>query len=174
MDHHIAEKPARPFDIIDRRRGRITRRDLHHFNIANRARVNFGPKAGKTGVKTAVETNHQNRTGFLDHLKAIAHPPGIQIDRLFTENRLARPRGQFDLIGMKIGRGGNDNGVNIGIRHDFLDRRTGRPGKGNRIFRRGIDRVENLGDFGIWQGLNGFGVGDADTASTKKSDIKHV
>ena len=70
MDHHIAENPARNFDICDRRWSGVKRGDRQQFRLANLACRERLFERAKIGVKAAVEPDHHREARGIDDILA--------------------------------------------------------------------------------------------------------
>ena len=143
MDHHVSENPPRPADIVGRWCPRIARGDDPHFRRADPAIFNGCFQRHEMRIKPAVEPDHQRRTRFGNHLQTGPHARRVQINRLFTEDRLASTREQFDLVGMQVGWRAQNDPVNSGIGRNGIDIHHRSPiARGNRL--RGVrHRIKN-------------------------------
>ena len=123
MDHHIPEKPARPLDILQRRRAGIARNDRDNLNGTNLACRNPRLNSGKVRVEPTVKTDHQGHARLGHRFEATANAGSIKVHRLFTEHGFTRLCGTLDQIGMRICWRANHHGVDIRSRKDRFNRR---------------------------------------------------
>ena len=76
-------------------------------------------------IEAAVEAHHEGRLGVTHNLETGLHAVKVQINRLFTENRLPGPGKPFDQVCMRVGRGADHHRVNIRSRKDVVDAADG-------------------------------------------------
>jgi hypothetical protein len=135
VDHHVAEQPARAFDEARMRRRRIARQDRHQLDIADFASRNAATQRAEAWIETAVEPDHKPASHAAHHVKAGANAGGIEINGLFAEHRLAGAHSALDQVRMGVGRGADDNRVDVAIRDDGIDRADRGPARSRKALR---------------------------------------
>ena len=115
MDHHIIEDTAGNLDIGYRRRLRIAGGDLDDVDLADLAVTNHVVNCAVVVVEAAAEANLQLNAGFLGCVDGSVNLLQIIIDRLLAEDVLACVSSLDDVLGMGVGRGANQNCIDLGI-----------------------------------------------------------
>ena len=141
VDHHVPEQAAGPPDVLQRRRCRIARRDLHQLDGADAAGVDLVAQAPERRVEPAVEPDHQRHpaTGGGGHGPL---PAGqVQVDGFLAEDRLARLRCLLDQVGVQVGGCGDEDAFDGGVGQDLPGRGGAGAGRLNHRRDRGLVRI---------------------------------
>ena len=125
------------------------------------------------GIVAAVEADEQRHAGFCDHRQALFDALDRQRDRLFAEDGLAGAGRLLDQVGVGIGRGADEDRVNVLGGDDLLHRGRLRADGGGKLLRRLGNSVGDVGDAGAARSRDGLRVHIADPASTEHSKPHH-
>ena len=115
VDHHIVEDTAGNLDVGYRRRLRIAGGDLDDVDLADLAVTNHVVNCAVVVVEAAAETDLQLYASFLGCVDGSVNLLQIIIDRLLAEDVLACVSSLDDVLGMGVGRGANQNCIDLGI-----------------------------------------------------------
>ena len=120
MDGHVHEDAARYLDVCNRRRLRITRRDLDDLLPADLARLDRLMDRAEVVVKAAIEADLILLARLLDDRENFLDLLHIVIDGLLTEDMLARTQ-RLNGDGSMLIRGGADEDcLDLGIIEDVV------------------------------------------------------
>ena len=115
VDHHIVEDTAGNLNIGYRRRLRIAGGNLDDVDLADLAVTNHVVNCAVVVVEAAAETDLQLNAGFPGCVDGSVNLLQIIIDRLLAEDVLACVSSLDDVLGMGVGRGANQNCIDLGI-----------------------------------------------------------
>ena len=115
VDHHIVEDTAGNLNIGYRGRLRIAGGNLDDVDLADLAVTNHVVNCAVVVVEAAAETDLQLNAGFLGCVDGSVNLLQIIIDRLLAEDVLACVSSLDDVLGMGVGRGANQNCIDLGI-----------------------------------------------------------
>ena len=172
MDRHVPENPARPFDIVDRRRAGVAAGDRHHLDGSNAALVDLAPDGGEMRVEAAVEADHQHPLLRADDLQALLDARQRQVDGLLAEHRLPGLHELLDQVGMSVGRRADHHRVDVLRCRDGINRpHLATILVGNRLRRRS-HRVRHCHQLGrrVPRHRLGMNLPDASCAQKPESD----
>ena len=170
MDHHVAEQAAGRSDIGNGRRTGVTRQDRHQFDIADNAFIDTGFQRTKVRIKAAVKADHQRYAGLLDNFQRLGYALGIQINRLFAEDRLAGLRRTLNEVRMRRGWRANHYRINVFGRKDRINVANFRTGRLGQRFCRLWKRVGNRNQLSLRRGRSVASMNLANTTSAEKSE----
>ena len=105
--------PPEQGNVVRRWHARITRGDNPHLRRANLAGFNRGLHAHEMRIETPVKPDHQSCAGFRDNRQAVANPLRVEINRLSQKPPCQHLSKQFDLLGMKVCRRAENDGIDV-------------------------------------------------------------
>ena len=120
MDHHVVEDAAGHLDIGYRGRLRIARGNFDDVDLADLAVAYHVIDCAVIMVKAAAEADLQLDAGLLGRVDRRMHLGQIIVDRLFTEDVLACMRRFDDVLGVRVGRGADQNRFDFRIVQDVV------------------------------------------------------
>ena len=121
MDHHVPEQPPGTPKKAQGRREWIPAADYGLFQEAKLAVAGSPMHRAVAGVEAPVESDLKRHTGLSKNRPAGVRSLHVQVDRFFTEHRLAGPRRAFDQVAVGARGGGDTNGIEGGITEQGVD-----------------------------------------------------
>ena len=119
MDHHVHHQTARDLDVVDWRRRRVAADNRQGMRLADLAALDGSLDPRVIAVEAAIEADLQLYARLGDSSQRRVYLRQVEGDRFLAKDIFARPRGLGDEAAMRVGRGADDNRVNVAAVDDL-------------------------------------------------------